>query len=332
MAPPPSYSLFHGNPFSLHLLHSQMHDPIFFFAFLASLSLLSLTFLSFSIYKRFSKTDKQHHHPPPPQNLETPNDPVDDGVPRPGENAPTHLTSSVFLEVLPSDSAKWACLFEDRDSVSSAMEVPGAEQRGKKKRKKGKKKKANSGAEESEGANTGSDPGVHFESGCLYPFTSSSSAMQRRIKLQYDELVKCNESKKLTLAQVVQFANCLVDVRNELQHKADAIQRKFVITKALLCKADRSSFDRLRQQIYKLELEQKRLEEDAFVYNSLQQQLKLSPAYQKMLEVGACMDKAKSRELVENRDDEFADISFEELLAQEKKDSFWQKNGKSRLC
>ncbi|MED6109212.1 hypothetical protein PIB30_031417 [Stylosanthes scabra] len=333
MAPPPSHSLFHGNPFSfsLHLLHSQMHDPISFFAFL---SLLSLTFLSFSIYKRFSKPDKQQHHQPPPQNLEPHNDPLDDRAPRPGENAPTHLTSSVFLEVLPSDSSKWACLFEERDSVSSAMEVPGAEQRGnnKKKRKKGKKKKANSGAEESESANPGSDPGVRFESDCLYPFTSSSSAMQRRIKLQYDELVKCNESKKLTLAQVVQFANSLVDVRNELQHKADVIQRKFVITKALLCKADRSSFDRLRQQIYKLELEQKRLEEDAFVYNSLQQQLKLSPAYQKMLEVGACMEKAKSCELVKNRDDEFADISFEELLAQEKKDSFWQKNGKSRLC
>ncbi|XLU28902.1 hypothetical protein S245_064968, partial [Arachis hypogaea] len=67
----------------------------------------------------------------------------------------------------------------------------------------------------------------------------------------------------------------------------------------------RSSFDRLRQQIYKLELEQKRLEGDAF-----------------MLEIGSCMDNAKSRELIENRDDEFADISFEELLAQEKKDSF----------
>ncbi|KAL1301365.1 hypothetical protein AAHE18_18G247800 [Arachis hypogaea] len=41
-----------------------------------------------------------------------------------------------------------------------------------------------------------------------------------------------------------------------------------------------------------------------------------------MLEIGSCMDNAKSRELIENRDDEFADISFEELLAQEKKDSF----------
>lgn len=31
--------------------------------------------------------------------------------------------------------------------------------------------------------------------------------------------------------------------------RADVIQRKFTITKALLFKADRSSFDRLRQQV-----------------------------------------------------------------------------------
>ncbi|PNX76235.1 hypothetical protein L195_g032180 [Trifolium pratense] len=163
-----------------------------------------------------------------------------------------------------------------------------------------------------------------------------------------------------SITQVVKFANSLIDARNELQHKADVIQRKFVITKALLCKADRSSFDRLHQQIYKLELEQKRLEEDAFVYNSLQYQLKLSPAYQKvawllfmknilltkhllwyassvnlstkMLELGAGVENAKQCEPGENIDDEFSDISFEELLAQEKKDSFWQKNGKSRMC
>ena len=43
-----------------------------------------------------------------------------------------------------------------------------------------------------------------------------------------------------------------------------------------------------------------------------------------MLEIGACMElKAKSSELMEDTDTEFADISFEELLAQEKKDSFW---------
>lgn len=171
---------------------------------------------------------------------------------------------------------------------------------------------------------------------CLYPFTSSSSATQRKIKQQYDQLVKCHGSKGLTLAQVGQFANCLIEARNELQHKSEVIQRKFTITKALLFKADRSSFDRLRQQIYKLEMEQKRLEEDAFVYNWLQQQLKLSPAYKKMLEISACMElKAKSGELTEGTDStdtEFSDISFEELLAQEKKDSFWQKNGKPRSC
>jgi len=74
------------------------------------------------------------------------------------------------------------------------------------------------------------------------------------------------------------------------------------------------------------------------------------------------MEKEKATGLGENRDDDFADISFEELLAREKKDSYWlvsfcsfslafflgrfgfkspittflglrrQKNGKSRLC
>ncbi|GAU22025.1 hypothetical protein TSUD_111650 [Trifolium subterraneum] len=285
---PPSNSLFHLN-------------PIFLFK---SLSLLSLTILSFSLYKRFFKT--HNHHPKTPPSHNSPS--------QPDPNSPTHLKKSVLFQVLPSDP----------DSVLENSEVK------KKKRKAKKKKRMNFETEKS--ANTGSDSGIKLEPGCLYPFTSSSSVLQRKIKHQYDELVKSNDSKKLTLSQVVQFANSLIDARNELQHKADMIQRKFVIKKALLCKADRSSFDRLHQQIYKLELEQKRLEEDAFVYNSLQYQLKLSPAYQKMLELGAGVDNTKQCEPVENIDDEFSDISFEELLAQEKKDSFWQKNGKSRMC
>ncbi|MQL79765.1 hypothetical protein Taro_012208, partial [Colocasia esculenta] len=123
---------------------------------------------------------------------------------------------------------------------------------------------------------------------------------------------------------VGEFANCLIEARNELQHKSEIIQRKFTITKALLFKADRSSFDRLCQQIYKLETEQKRLEEDAVVYNRLQEQLKLSPAYKTMLEIGARMEsKAGADDNSESVDSEFAEISFEELLAQEKKDSFW---------
>ncbi|XP_022891991.1 uncharacterized protein LOC111406857 [Olea europaea var. sylvestris] len=136
-----------------------------------------------------------------------------------------------------------------------------------------------------------------------------------------------------TEQNVGQFVTCLIEAKDELQHKSEVVKRKFTITKALLCKADRSSFDRLCQQIYKLELEQKRLEEDAFVYNWFQQQIKRSPAYKMMLELGACMDmKANSGELVESTDADLSDISFEELLAQEKEDVFWQRNGRLKPC
>ncbi|KAL2462646.1 hypothetical protein Fot_53883 [Forsythia ovata] len=169
-------------------------------------------------------------------------------------------------------------------------------------------------------------------SAALQP-TSETASTQRKIKQQYDQLVKSHESNALTLAQVGQFVSCLIEAKDELQHKSEVVKRKFTITKALLCKADRSSFNRLCQQIYKLELEQKRLEEDAFVYNWLQQQIKRSPAYNKMLELSACMDmKANSGELVESTDADLSDISFEELLAQEKKDVFWQRNGRFKPC
>lgn len=43
-----------------------------------------------------------------------------------------------------------------------------------------------------------------------------------------------------------------------------------------------------------------------------------------MLEIGNCMEIIeKSEKPTENPDSEFTDMSFEELLAQEKKDSFW---------
>ncbi|RRT44084.1 hypothetical protein B296_00035376, partial [Ensete ventricosum] len=70
----------------------------------------------------------------------------------------------------------------------------------------------------------------------IYPFSSFASSTQRRIKLQYDEIVESNKAKTLTVAQVFllslellafrhsfvqvgQFINCLVDARNELQRK-----------------------------------------------------------------------------------------------------------------
>ncbi|XP_077225563.1 uncharacterized protein LOC143858733 [Tasmannia lanceolata] len=210
-----------------------------------------------------------------------------------------------------------------------------ADSMGKKKKKRGKKKRQNLGGRDDEGCgdNQAEMAALAAKQGfdCLYPFTSSSSATQRKIKQHYDQIIKSNDAKALTVAQVGQFANCLIEAKHELQHKSEIIQRKFTITKALLVKADRSSFDRLCQQIHKLEVEQKRLEEDALVYNRLQEQLKLSPAFNKMLEISMELE-ANSGQLVEDPDAEFSDISFEELLAQEKKDSFWHRNGKLRSC
>ncbi|KAJ1420301.1 hypothetical protein SESBI_14433 [Sesbania bispinosa] len=287
-----------------------MQEPIFPFSFILFFIIaLSLSFLSFSFYKTERKSPQPELTRDPESHDPTIPPPVDDTIVRTGDE---DLTQTRVVEVLPSDSDKWATFSDDGcDDPNPNSSDDSSEKRDVDKEISGS--------------------GTRFESSGLCPFTSSNSVMQRKIKQQYDELVKCNDSKKLTLSQVAQFTNSLVGARRELKHKADVIHRKFVITKALLCKADRSTFDRLRQQIYKLELEQKRLEEDATVYNWLQQQLKLSPAYNKMLEIGASMEKEKSCELGEIRD-EFADISFEELLAQEKKDSFWQKNGKSRLC
>ncbi|PRQ51310.1 hypothetical protein RchiOBHm_Chr2g0142971 [Rosa chinensis] len=235
------------------------------------------------------------------------------------ENDPTHLAQ------------KGSGSEDEEREGSGGNEKVKKKKRAKKKNTSHLEQDGGGGEDMSEKGNSG--PQIKADVVCFYPFTSSTSATQRKIKKQYDELMKCNASKKLTLSQVGQFATCLVEARNELQHKADAIQRKFTIRKALLYKADRSSFDRLRKQICKLELEQKRLEEDASVYNWLQQQLKLSPAYKKMLEISACTElKTKSREQMESKDVDFTGISFEDFLAQEKKDSFWQKNMKSRSC
>ncbi|XP_021827156.1 uncharacterized protein LOC110767812 [Prunus avium] len=321
---------------------------IFFFTF-------SLFICSFSVFKILRKTEQKQQTQNDLFELKRSLSETLGKTHLTHENDPTHIANpphKLLVEILPSDSPKWASLFVNReggdpDDARSGLDVEklgsGGDQRVKKKKRRAKKKSSSHLEEEEEDncfhmrdkENSGPGLGsrVHEELVCFYPFTSSSSATQRKIKQQYDELMECHESKKLTLAQVGQFANCLVAARNELQHKADVIQRKFTITKALLFKADRSSFDRLRQQICKLELEQKRLEEDASVYNWLQQQLKLSPAYKKMLEISACMElKAKSREQVESTDEKYSEISFEELLAQEKKDSFWQKNRKSRSC
>lgn len=305
---------------------------------LFTLSFISISLLFFSLFRRLRRAEEENEQDPQSKTsistLKLSLSKLSDKTLNAHQLNSTQFPQSILLELLPSGCD------DPIDSGSNSGREGEKESKGKKKKKKKRaKKKQNSssdmvdlqvgsGREEREGE-------VRLKNKeelvCLYPFTSSSSATQRKIKRQYDQLVRSHESKGLALAQVGQFVNCLVDARNELQHKSECIKRKFTITKALLLKADRSSFDRLRQQIYKLELEQKRLEEDAFVYNWLQHQLKLSPAYQKMVELGSCIEsKAKSDETTENLDAEQNNISFEEFLAQEKKDAFWQKYGKTK--
>ncbi|CAL2245136.1 unnamed protein product [Prunus armeniaca] len=237
---------------------------IFFFTF-------SLFIFSFSVFKILRKTEQKQQTQNDLFELKRSLSETLGKTHLTHENDPTHISNpphKLLVEILPSDSPKWASLFVNReggdpDDAGSGLDVEklgsGGDQRVKKKKRRAKKKSSSHLEEEEDDSGIhirdkeNSGPGlgsrVHEELVCFYPFTSSSSATQRKIKHQYDELMKCHESKKLTLAQVGQFANCLVEARNELQHKADVIQRKFTITKALLFKADRSSFDRLRQQV-----------------------------------------------------------------------------------
>ncbi|MCI15991.1 stress response protein NST1-like, partial [Trifolium medium] len=120
---------------------------------------------------------------------------------QPSENDPT--------PILISDTA---LPFPDDDDPNPTLDSGQAELKKKNKRKTKKKMMTTTNSEneiddhksvevdrEITGLNT------RPESVCLDPFTSSSSAMQKKIKPQYDELVKCNESKKLTLSQVPLF-------------------------------------------------------------------------------------------------------------------------------
>ncbi|CAI0462109.1 unnamed protein product [Linum tenue] len=163
-----------------------------------------------------------------------------DGVRRTSENETAHLPHSLLLEILPSDSPKWAALFggDPDGAVSGYGDESSAcgesqklmKKKKKKKRKRAKKKRLDSkvvdenvggACKEAKGLDgSGLDSGscrVIPELVCLYPFTSASSATQRKIKLQYDQLVKCNEKRGLRLAQVAEYANCLVEARTELQ-------------------------------------------------------------------------------------------------------------------
>ncbi|CAL9123461.1 unnamed protein product [Musa acuminata var. zebrina] len=126
---------------------------------------------------------------------------------------------------------------------------------------------------------------------------------------------------------VGQFIKCLVEARNELRHKSEIVQRSFKIKKALLYKVDRSSFDCLCQQLYKKFLvDHKQLvfffcTSNATVHNLLQDQLNLSPACVNIRTHPSSVTMEQKAEPDESA--ELPDISFEESLADEKKDLFW---------
>lgn len=90
---------------------------------------------------------------------------------------------------------------EERDGSGGGIEKV-------KKKKRAKKKNSShlecgGGNEDmSEKGNSGPVSGSRVKADvvCFYPFTSSTSATQRKIKKQYDELMKCNASKKLSLS------------------------------------------------------------------------------------------------------------------------------------
>ncbi|KAM0921087.1 hypothetical protein ACQ4PT_007007 [Festuca glaucescens] len=165
-----------------------------------------------------------------------------------------------------------------------------------------------------------------------FPLASVAGPLQRRITARYDDLARASQAHCLTIHQIREFLNCLVDARNELLQKSEIARRSFTIKKALLSNSRncRSSYDQLRlsKQVDKLESEHERLKKDAAVYNYLQEQLRMSEHYKLMMELNDAMEK---KALEQALADEESEMSFEELLAEEKKDAaFWWRDGKLR--
>ncbi|CAO2174972.1 unnamed protein product [Urochloa humidicola] len=153
-----------------------------------------------------------------------------------------------------------------------------------------------------------------------FPLASVAGALQRRINARYDDLARASEARCLTIEQVNEFLNCLVDARNELLQRCENVQRSFKIKKAMLSnhRNYRSSYDRLFEQVCRLEAERDNLKKDAAIYNYIQERLQKSVPYKMIMELSAMEMEAP-------------EISFEELLAKEKEDTaFWQPNGKMR--
>uniref|UniRef100_A0A0E0FHN5 Uncharacterized protein n=1 Tax=Oryza nivara TaxID=4536 RepID=A0A0E0FHN5_ORYNI len=162
-----------------------------------------------------------------------------------------------------------------------------------------------------------------------FPLLLLCRATRRRITEVYDEMYQIVRAKRNDTGKVHEFINCLVDARNELLHKSEMVQRSCRIKKALLsnpCSRRANSYDRLCEQVHKLEAEHKRLKKDADIYNYIQEQLQMSESYKLLIELSALVEKAEREDALAT---EAAEMTFEELLAQEKSDAaFWQRHRK----
>lgn len=205
--------------------HLQLFLSFLLFAF----SLSSFSFILISLYRK-----KKKKNPSNPLSL------FRLSLSKTSKKGNQNQPHPLFVEILTSNHPpKWASL--ERSSFSASLPLIGADEldgsmddrsnqngsevdldfcgedcdksvelKGKKK-KRGKKKRQSSqveeGGREEEGCGTESRAGVAAKQGadCLYPFTSAASATQRKIKQHYDQLVKSNDAKALTMAQVVFF-------------------------------------------------------------------------------------------------------------------------------
>ncbi|KAL5654099.1 hypothetical protein ACJX0J_033418, partial [Zea mays] len=114
-----------------------------------------------------------------------------------------------------------------------------------------------------------------------FPLASVAGVLQRRIHARYDDLARASEAQCLTIEQVNEFLNCLVDARNELLQRYENVQRSFKIKKAMLSnhRNYRTSYDRLFEQVRRLETESDSLKKDAAIYNFVQERLQKSAPY-----------------------------------------------------
>ncbi|KAL5227543.1 hypothetical protein ABZP36_015808 [Zizania latifolia] len=207
-------------------------------------------------------------------------------------------------------------------------EEGGREKRRRRKARRRQRKGEEGGGGDEAGEGEG-DEGLLLLRRPRFPLASVAGALQRRITARYDDLVRASQAQSLTIDQVHEFINCLIDARNELLHKSETVQRSCRIKKALLsnpCSRRANSYDRLCEQVHKLEAENRRLKKDADIYNYIQEQLQMSPSYKLLMELSAVMEKEAHEHALAA---EATEISFEELLAQEKSDAaFWQRHRK----